>query len=44
VSTSAAGFIAGIAGNLPELLGKALPALTSTLIATRPPQRIVSLF
>ena len=44
VSTSAAGFLAGIAGNLPELLGKALPALTSTLIASRPPQRIVSLF
>jgi len=40
-STSAAGFLAGIAGPTGENLGRALPALMSALLASRPPQRVV---
>ena len=40
-STSAAGFLAGIAGPTGENLGRALPALMSALVASRPPQRVV---
>ena len=41
-STSAAGFLAGIAGPTGENLGRALPALMSALVASRPPQRVVN--
>ena len=41
-STSAAGFLAGIAGPTGENLGRALPALMSALVTSRPPQRVVN--
>ena len=41
-STSAAGFLAGIAGPTGKKLGRALPSLMSALVASRPPQRVVN--